>query len=129
MDSEAKSIEKVIATERRWVKAHLELGLDTLARIVSNGYRQIQADGSVIGKEALLESYHSGDRKWEVAESDEYDVRLYGETAVLIGRWRGVGENAGERFDYWARFAAVYVLEQGNWKLAADVAVPVDEPK
>ena len=129
MDSEAKSIEKVIATERRWVKAHLELDLDTLASILSDGYRQIQADGSVTGKEALLESYRSGDREWEVAESDEYDVCLYGETAVLIGRWRGVGENAGERYDYWARFAAVYVLEQGNWKLVSDVAVAVDEPK
>jgi ketosteroid isomerase-like protein len=127
MKTEAKLIDEVIATERSWVKAHFELDLDTLASILSDSYRQIQADGSVIGKEALLESYRSGDRKWEVAESDEYDVRLYGETAVLMGRWRGVGENAGERFDYWARFLAVYALEEGSWKLVADVSVPLDE--
>jgi ketosteroid isomerase-like protein len=127
MDSKAKSIEEVIATERRWVNAHLELDLDTLASILSDGYRQIQVDGSVIGKDELIASYGSGGRKWEVAESDEYDVRVYGETAVLIGRWRGVGENVGERFDYRARFLAVYALEGGSWKLVADVAVPLDE--
>jgi ketosteroid isomerase-like protein len=123
----SKLIEEVIATERSWVKAHLDLDLDTIASILSDGYRQIQPDGSVIGKEQLLASYRSGERKWEVAESDDYEVRPYGETALLIGRWRGVGENAGERFDYRARFLAVYVLEVGSWKLAADVSIPLDE--
>lgn len=127
MKAEAKLIDEVIVTERRWVKAHLELDLDTLSSILSDGYRQIQADGSVIGKDELIASYGSGDRKWEAAESYEYDVRVYGETAVLIGRWRGVGENAGERFDYRARFLAVYALEGGSWKLVADVAVSLDE--
>lgn len=125
-DTEAKLIEDVIATERRWVKAHLELDLDTITSILSDGYRQIQTDGSVIGKNELIASYSSGDRRWEVAESDEYDVRLYGETAVLIGRWRGVGENTDERFDYRARFMVVYILENGNWKLVADVSVPLE---
>jgi len=126
MSDISKLIEEVIATERRWVKAHLELDLDTIASILSDGYRQIRADGSVIGKEELLASYRSGERKWDVAESDDYEVRIYGETAVLIGCWRGVGENAGERFDYGARFLAVYVLEVGGWKLAADVSVPFE---
>lgn len=126
MNAETKLINEVIATERSWVRAHLELDIDTLASILSDSYRQIQTDGSVTGKEDLLESYRSGDRKWEVAESDHYDVYLYGETAVLIGRWRGVGENAGESFDYRARFLAVYALEAGGWKLAADVSVPFE---
>ena len=80
----------------------------------------------MIGKAELLESYRSGSRHWEVAESDEYEIRLVGKTALLIGRWRGKGENLGEKFDYTARFLAVFALEDGRWKLISDVSVPLE---
>jgi hypothetical protein len=44
------------------------------------------------------------ERAWEVAEGDEYDVRVYGDTALIIGRWTARGVNHGVHFDYQARF-------------------------
>jgi ketosteroid isomerase-like protein len=116
---------EIIAVEQAWVKAHREMDLDTLENILSDNYRQIQAGGRVIGKKDLLASYSSGLRKWEIAESDQYEIRLMGETALLIGRWRGKGENQGEKFDYTARFLAVYQLEGSEWKLISDVSIPL----
>lgn len=116
---------QVIAVEQAWVEAHRNLDLDTLEHILSDQYRQIQADGKVIGKQDLLASYRSGLRNWEIAASDQYEIRLLGETALLIGRWRGKGQNQGEKFDYSARFLAVYRLEAGEWKLISDVSVPL----
>ncbi len=74
-----------------------------------------------------LASYASGTREWESAESDQYQVRLYGETAVLIGRWRAKGVNAGQAFDYAARFTAVYVKRDGYWQLVADQSTPITD--
>lgn len=116
---------EVIAVEQAWVEAHRNLDLDTLEHILSDQYRQLQADGKVIGKQDLLVSYRTGLRNWEIAESDQYEIRMLGETALLIGRWRGKGQNQGEKFDYSARFLAVYQLEAGEWKLISDVSVPL----
>ena len=126
MDLESKLIAEVLEVESLWVAAHRNLDLETLRDILSDDYRQIQSDGTVIGKEELLNSYRSGFRWWEIAISDEYEVRLLGNVALLIGRWRGVGENNGEKFDYSARFLAVYQLEDGEWKLISDVSVPLE---
>ncbi len=126
MDLETKPIAEVLEVESLWVAAHRNLDLEILRDILSDDYRQIQSDGTVIGKEELLNSYRSGFRKWEIAKSDEYEVRLLGNVALLIGRWRGVGENNGEKFDYSARFLAVYQLEDGEWKLISDVSVPLE---
>ena len=63
---------------------------------------------------------------WEIAECDEHEVRLLCDVGLLIGFWRGVGENNGEKFDYSARFLAVYQLEDGEWKLISDVSVPLE---
>jgi ketosteroid isomerase-like protein len=118
-------IEQILQTEQRWTRAHAELDLQTIAEILSEDYRQIRPDGSLIGKTELLESYRSGERRWQIAQSSEHEVRVRGETAILIGHWRGKGENHGERFDYCARFVAVYVLEAGNWKLLFDTSIPL----
>ncbi|MEA3336709.1 MAG: nuclear transport factor 2 family protein [Chloroflexota bacterium] len=122
--NDQRKIAGVIETEKRWAAAHLDLDMDTIEAILSDEFMQIEADGSVIGKDELLISYRSGDRGWEIAQSDEYEVRLMGDVAILTGRWRGKGQNAGESFDYTARFMAVYRLEEDVWKQVAAVSVP-----
>jgi ketosteroid isomerase-like protein len=97
-----------------------------LDNILSNQYRQVLSDGKVIGKRELLASYSSGQRMWEIAESDQYEIRLMGDIALLIGRWRGKGVNQGQSFDYSVRFLAVYQLEDDQWKLVSDVSVPLE---
>ena len=126
MRDEDKQKEEIIAIERAWVEGHRSLDLNTLENILSDQYRQVQADGKVIGKRELLASYRSGQRMWEIAESDQYEIRLLGDVALLIGRWRGKGVNQGQKFDYSARFLAVYQLEDDQWKLVSDVSVPLE---
>jgi ketosteroid isomerase-like protein len=120
-----KTIEEVIRTERRWVQAHRDLDVKAIESILSADYAQIQTDGSVKGKEDVINSYRSGLRTWVVAESDQYDVRLYGDVAIMIGRWRGKGQSEGSKFDYSARFLAVYLKCGSNWELVADQSTPI----
>jgi len=126
MVDESRLVADLLETERKWAAAHLRLDLDMLEDILSDQYRQIQSDGTVIGKNELLASYRSGNRKWEIAESDEYEVRMLGNVALLTGRWRGVGENNGEESNCSARFLAVYQLQEGEWKLFSEVSVPLE---
>ena len=116
---------EVLQAERAWVEAHRRLDIATLDRLMAEEYKHIRADGVVVGKAADLASYQTGDRYWEHAESDEYDIQLYGQTAVLIGRWRARGVNAGEGFDYAARFISVYVKRGGRWQMVAAQSTPL----
>lgn len=118
--------ERILAVEERWVAAHRSLDLRSIDAILSDDFRQILPDGSVVGKEELLASYRSGSRRWEIARSDELEVHIRGEIAWVIGRWRGKGENNGVAFDYQARFLAIYGLEAGEWKLTAELSNPIE---
>jgi ketosteroid isomerase-like protein len=116
---QAALIQEVLQVEQAWVEAHRQLDLATLERLMADDYFVIRSDGSVAGKEEDLASYGTGDRYWEYAEGDEYDVRIYGHTAVLSGRWRARGVNAGQPFDYAAQFLSVYVKRDGRWQMVA----------
>jgi len=128
MDTHHKEIDRlqeVIQAERAWVEAHRRLDIAALERLMADEYKHVRADGAVVGKAEDLASYQTGDRYWEFAESDEYDIQVHGRTAVLIGRWRARGVNAGERFDYSARFMSVYVKRDGGWQMVAAQSTPL----
>jgi ketosteroid isomerase-like protein len=118
-------LEQVLAAKAAWTQAHLALDLETIARIMGPDYTQITSSGEVIGREQALASYRGGERRWEAAASDQLDVRLYGDTAVVICRWRARGVNHGVRFDYTARFACVYVRRQGSWQIVLDQSTAI----
>ena len=124
-NSNDRSVEEVIAAERRWVQAHRDLDLEVLEDMLDEDYVQIRSDGSVIGKQEALESYRSGNRRWDHADSDQYQVTVLGSTAIVVGRWIGRGENDGEPFDYAARFMAIYAKREDIWQLVADQSTPL----
>lgn len=124
METEREIIQAVLEAEQRWAQAHLDLDLAVIESLLSDRYRHFGPDGSVTGKSDLLDSYASGNRYWEVAESTDHEVQILGGVAVLTGLWRGVGVNTGEAFDYSARFVCLYVLEDGAWRLYLDWSMP-----
>jgi ketosteroid isomerase-like protein len=128
-ETDVNLINEVLQAERAWVEAHRRLDVAALDRLMAEEYKHIRADGVVVGKAKDLTSYQTGDRYWEFAESDEYDVQVYGHTAVLIGRWRARGVNAGERFDYAARFISVYIKRGGRWQMVAAQSTPLPEQR
>jgi len=117
---------QVLEIEQRWVAAHRRLDLAAIEGILASDYRQIRADGTLLGGEAVLESCRSGERYWEIAASSDFDLRFEGGIALLLGRWHGKGVNAGQPFDYTVRFLSVYVRKGASWKLWLDCSLPGD---
>ena len=121
------SVDEVLRAEREWLSAHLRCDVSELERLMAPDYVQIDASGRVVGREEVLASFRSGERKWDEAHSDDHRVRVYGEVAVVVGRWRARGTNAGRAFDYAARYVAVWAQHEGVWRMVSDQATPIAE--
>ena len=118
-------VQEVLTVERAWTDAHLSGDVQTLEAIMAFDYVKIQPDGSLSDKPATLASYQPEQRTWELAQGDEYDVRIYGDVAVVIGRWTARGINNGQRFDYAARFLSIYVRRDGRWQMVAEQSTDI----
>ncbi len=88
-------------------------------------YVQVDGSGRLVDKEEVLASFRSGERNWVEAHSDDHRVRVYGDVAVVVGRWRARGTNAGRAFDYAARYVAVWARHEGEWRMVSDQATPM----
>jgi len=118
-------IEQVIQAEREWLEAHLRLDTSALERLMADEYTLVTPHGELLGKKQVLESFQSGQRSWQEAESDEYLIRIYEDAAVVFGRWRAKGINAGQVFDYAARYVSVWVHRDGCWQIVSDQSTTI----
>ncbi|MEZ4623004.1 MAG: nuclear transport factor 2 family protein [Caldilineaceae bacterium] len=118
----------VIAAEQALAAAHLTLDVASIDRLLHPDYIIVQPGGTMEDKAQTLASFATGDRHWELAESDEMTVHLHGDTAVVTGRWRGRGRNGDVHFDYQARFLSTWIREAGTWRNLAYMATEIDPP-
>jgi uncharacterized protein (TIGR02246 family) len=119
--------QEVLQVEMEWVQALKELDFETMRRILADDYTQITASGNVIGKQEFLASFEGEQRMWDHAQSSDHHIRIYKETAVMVALWNARGVNHGQKFDYQARFLAVYINHDGRWQLAADQSTPIKD--
>ena len=108
-------VEQVRIAEEQLAAAHERMDVDLIDDLLHPDYVIIQPGGIVESKSQVLDSYRSGTRYWEFAQSDQMDIRLYGEMAIVIGHWQAKGHNGDMDFDYKARFLSVWVRQAGRW--------------
>ncbi len=128
MNTDQALVQQIINLDQEWAQAHLTLDLGSIANILSDDFQQIQADGSITDKRELLDSYASGNRVWEIAQSTNHQVQIWGELAIVFGNWKGKGVNNGNSFNYRARFISIYRLEIDDWKMVLDRSISESLP-
>ena len=109
-------LDAVAQAEGKLADAHLQLDLKTIDHLLHPDYVIVQPGGKVETKAEVLASYKTETRQWDMAQVDQLDIRLYGATVVVVGRWRALGQHGAERFDYAARFLSIWVKQEGRWQ-------------
>ncbi|MEM7345604.1 MAG: nuclear transport factor 2 family protein [Chloroflexota bacterium] len=118
--------EAIAQAEEKLAAAHLQLDLKIIDELLHPDYVVVQPGGTLETKAEVLASYKTETREWNLAQVDQLDIRFQGDTAVVIGRWRAVGQHGAERFDYSARFLSVWVKQDGRWQNIAYQATEIE---
>ena len=74
----------------------------------------------MLDKKQQIAALSSGDLKLSEAKSNDVRIRIYGETAVMTGRFTAKAESTGKREMIEERYTAVWVRRDGRWQLVAE---------
>lgn len=72
--------------EREWFDAVVKGDAETLKRILADDFSALNDDGDFINKTRVAELSQAGLVKLDEIRTDEFNLRLYGNTAVVTGR-------------------------------------------
>ena len=105
--------------EREWDNAIVRKDVATINRILSDDFVYIDSVGGVNPKASLLEGIKNSEAVMEPFETEDVSVRIYGDTAVLTGRFTQTATYKGQTFSGQFRYTDVYVKRANSWRAVA----------
>ncbi len=123
-----KSVEQeLMQIEREWVQISVNHDASALDRIEADDFIYTGVDGTLVTKAQDISDITSGNLTAESANIEEMKVRVYGDTAVVIGRLTTKGQYKGKDFSGQYRFTDVFVKRNGKWQAVASHASSITQ--
>lgn len=113
------------ALEQKWDAANLKGDAATLASIYADTFVSTSPEGKLRTRAEVLAEVKSGDIKYQAAKADDLKVYLYGDAAVVTGRWTGKFTQKGKVVNANERFTDMFVRQSGQWRCVASQASPI----
>ena len=114
---------------RRGTKAMASNDVSWLERNFDDRAIYTGGDSSVLTKSQLMEIFKARHWNYEMAETEDVKVQLFGDTAILTGwnsqkaTYKGVAVNGRSRFTH------TLIKQQGKWRLIAGAESGMIPPK
>ena len=105
--------------EHEWAEALVRRDVGALDRIMADEVVGVDSSGAVWSKAQLIANVKSGNFATEVAAAEGMTVRVYGNTAVVTGRYSDKSNYRGRDTSVNARFVDVFVKRAGRWQAVA----------
>jgi ketosteroid isomerase-like protein len=111
---------EVAAAARRMLRATVDVDVDVLDSLLTPGYTYTHASsGHADSREAWLESFRSGGRRYQVYDIRDLVIQAFGDVATLAGHAHQEMNPRGEPTELNTRFLSVWVRSEDTWQCAA----------
>src|SRR5262245_5764261 len=114
----SKAEQEVVKVSGEIIEAFGHTDIAALDRLLADDYIVTQSFG-ITSKAQLMDAWKSGRLKYTSASDKDRVIRVYGDTAVTTGILTLKGQNPNGDFTSNTRFTAVFVKQQGRWRLVA----------
>ena len=107
---------KIREYEAKWDTAAVNNDVKAFDELLADQYIATDPQGRVQTKSQMLADLKSGNFKFITSEADKMKVFLYGDAAVVSGRWKGKYTENGKTYDTVERYTSTYVRQNGQWR-------------
>lgn len=108
-----------------WDKAIIRKDRAAIESNMADDFRQIDGGGNVETKASFVDDLMSAELQIEPYTVEDFDVRIYGNTALISGRTRMTGRFQGKPFNSHYRYIDIYVRRGEQWKIVSVQISPI----
>ncbi|HTE27670.1 nuclear transport factor 2 family protein [Flavitalea sp.] len=110
-----------------WDRAMEKNNAEEIGSYMANDWICVATDGGITSKAAFLSEIDSGNLSHTKMSSDEHEIRLYDQTAILISKGISSGTYKGEAFTFYEWSTSVFVLKDSQWLCVVTMLTPSRE--
>ena len=102
-----------------WDKAIVRKDRAAVAANMADDFRSIDGAGTVETKPVFVDGLMDAKLTIDPYTVEDFEVRLYGDVALLSGRTKMTGRYKGQRFQSHYRYIDIYVRRGDEWKIVS----------
>lgn len=110
---------RIQALELAWNHALEAKDAAAMEMLLANTMVSVDIDGSVVNKKEFLASVKAPEYQPSQAVTEQSNVQMYGDAAVVVGIFRIKGVEKGKPFVHRERFVDTWVKMNGTWQCVA----------
>jgi ketosteroid isomerase-like protein len=108
--------EELLEIEKAFADAIVRNDVDAIGRLVTDDWIIIDPNGEIVDRARFLKVIKSGALTHDTMESEDFRVRIYGESAVVTAITSAKGKFAGQEFSTRERATDFFVRRDGRWQ-------------
>ena len=108
--------EELLTLEKAFAEAIVRNDLEDIGRLVTDDWIIIDPNGEIVDRTRFFDVIKSGALTHDMMESEDFRVRVYGDSAVVTGLTRTKGKFMGQEFSTQERATDVFVKRDGRWQ-------------
>jgi ketosteroid isomerase-like protein len=108
--------QELLTLEKAFAEAIVRNDLEGIGGLVTDDWIVIGPDGEIVDRARFFEVIKSGALTHDMMESEDFRVRVYGDSAVVTGLTRTKGKFMGQEFSTQERATDVFVKRDGRWQ-------------
>ena len=108
--------EEFLKLEKAFAEAIVKNDLEGIGRLVTDDWIIIDPNGEIVDRARFFEVIKSGALTHDMMESEDFRVRVYGDSAVVTGVTRTKGKFMGQEFSTQERATDVFVKRDRRWQ-------------
>jgi ketosteroid isomerase-like protein len=114
---------RVLALETAWNHALEAKDTKALNMVLASTFVSLDIDGSVTNKSEFLAGIKSPAYQPSQAVTEQSNVQVYGDAAVVVGIFRVKGTEKGKPYVRRERFIDTWIKMNGTWQCVATTSV------
>ena len=119
-EASSEAERELLKANEQYDQAIMRGDVAALERIFADEFIYTNPKAEVLDKKQQIAALNSAGFKLTGAASDDVRIRIYGETAVMTGRFTAKMESAGKTEMIDERYTAVWLRRDGRWQLVAE---------
>ena len=118
-ESRERDVAELTRLSDAWDKAIVRKDEKAIADNMAEDFRQIDPNANLETKQSFVAGIVDPKLTIDPYTVEEFEVRLYGDTALLSGRTHMTGKYDGQAFESNYRYIDIYVRRNGAWKIVS----------
>ncbi len=122
------AVQEVRVAKEQYDVAQLKNDSEWFEWMFAADYLAVLTDGSMLTKARAVQELRSREITWDSVKAEDVIIRVYGDTAVVTGRFVGAGKYKGEVMKENQRFTSVWLKRHGRWQAIAEHFTTISPP-